>query len=140
MALAEISECTSYKKGVTISREDSISDHLYIVKQGSLKIVKVKHTVKTVLSIIRSGEAYGEIGLFSQSPRSASAIANEDCQIFVIQRSSLKRLLLDFPEITYNLLEVFSDKLRKSGEEVTLLHTMLSDKYKKAGMSGNSRN
>lgn len=135
MALAEISELTSYKKGVTISKEDSISDHLYIVKNGSLKIVKVKHNIKTVLSIIRSGEAYGEIGLFSQSPRSASAIANEDCEIYVIQRSSLKRLLLDFPEITYNLIEVFSDKLRKSSEELTLLHTMLAEKYKKDGMS-----
>ena len=140
MALAEISELTSYKKGVTISKEDSISDHLYIVKQGSLKIVKVKNNVKTVLSIIRSGEAYGEIGLFSQSPRSASAMANEDCEIYVIQRSTLKRLLLDFPEITYNLLEVFSDKLRKSSEELTLLHTVLADNYKKAGMSGTSRN
>ena len=131
MALAEISELTSYKKGVTISNEDTISDHLYIVKTGSLKIVKVKHNIKAILSIIRSGEAYGEIGLFSQSPRSASAIANEDCEVYVIQRSTLKRSLIDIPEIAYNFLEVFSDKLRKSSEELTLLHSILSEKYKR---------
>ena len=129
MAFAEISELSSYKKGITISIENSISDHLYIVKTGSLKIVKVKNNIKALLSIIRSGEAYGEIGLFSQSPRSASAIANEDCEIYVIQRSALKRLLKDFPEIAYNFLEIFSDKLRKSSEELTLLHSILSEKY-----------
>jgi len=128
--LAEISQLTSYKKGTAISNEGSISDHLYIVKSGSLKIIKVKNTVKTILSIIRSGEAYGEIGLFNQAPRSASAVANEDCEIYVIQRSSLKNLLLDIPEVGYNLLVVFGDKLKKSSEEITLLHTMLADKIR----------
>lgn len=140
MGLAEISDLIFYKKGTIISKEEDISDQLYIVKNGSLKIVKVKNNVKTILSIIRNGEAYGEIGLFTQSPRSASAIANEDCEVYVIQRSSLKKLLMDIPEIAYNFLEIFSDKLRKSSEELTLLHTTLTGKNKKEAIAGSNRN
>jgi hypothetical protein len=126
MALAEISKQGSFKRDTIISREGDISDHLYIVKSGSLKVVKVKNTVRTILSIIRRGESYGEVGLLNQAPRSASAIANEDCELYVVQRSALKKLLLEMPEIAYNFLEIFSEKLRKSGEEVALLQTVLS--------------
>jgi hypothetical protein len=34
------------------------------------------------------------------------------------------------PEIAYNFLEAFSEKLRKSGEEVASLHTTLSTSIK----------
>jgi CRP-like cAMP-binding protein len=124
--LAEIIQRLAYKKGTLISREGELSDHLYVVASGSLKIVKVKNGVKTILSIVAKGETYGEIGLFNQAPRSASAIANEDCELWVVQRSALKKFLLEMPEIAYNLLEVFSEKLRRSGEEVALLQTTLS--------------
>jgi CRP-like cAMP-binding protein len=132
MGLAEISTLVSYTRGDTISREGDISEHLYIVRNGSLKIVKEKNGVKTILSIVRRGEAYGEIGLFNNAPRSASAVANENCEVFVIQRSSLKRLLMEMPEIAYNFLEIFSEKLRRSGEEVALLHTTLSGRIRES--------
>ncbi len=130
MGLSEIIQCSSYKNGTLISREGEISDHLYIIRKGSLKIVKVKNSVKTVLSILNTGETYGEIGLFNQAPRSASAIANEDCDLWVIPRSALKKYLLDMPEIAYNFLEVFSEKLRKISEDMVELHASVSRKKK----------
>jgi len=134
--LAEIIQRLAYKKGTLISREGELSDHLYIVASGSLKIVKVKNGVKTILSIVAKGETYGEIGLFNQAPRSASAVANEDCELWVVQRSALKKYLLEMPEIAYNLLEVFGEKLRRSGEEVALLQTTLSASLKEHNIDG----
>jgi CRP-like cAMP-binding protein len=128
--LAAISQRFSYKEGTLISREGELSDHLYIVARGSLKIVKMKNNVKSILSIIEKGETYGEMGLFNQAPRFASAVANEDCDLWVIQRSALKKLLLDMPDIAYNLLEAFSEKMRKSGEEVARLRMDLSNSKK----------
>jgi hypothetical protein len=139
MTLAEISNPVMYKKGSLISKENDISDQLYIVKTGSLKITKLKNGVKTILSIIRSGETYGEIGLFTQSPRSATAFANEDSEVYVIQRSALKKILLDIPEIAFNFLEIFSEKLRKNSEELSLLHTILTGKNKREAEIGTSR-
>jgi hypothetical protein len=128
--LAAISQRLSYREGTLISREGELSDHLYVVARGSLKIVKIKNNVKTILSIIEKGDTYGEMGLFNQAPRFASAVANEDCDLWVIQRSALKKLLLDMPDIAYNLLEVFSEKMRKSGDEVAQLRMELSNSKK----------
>jgi CRP-like cAMP-binding protein len=130
MGLAEITRSMSYKKGTLISREGEVSDHLYIVRKGGLKIVKSKNNIKTILTILHEGETYGEIGLFNQAPRSASAIADEDCELWVIQRSSLKKFLLEMPEIAYNFLEIFSEKLRKNSEEVAQLHTSFTNSKK----------
>jgi CRP-like cAMP-binding protein len=130
MGLAEIARSMSYKSGTLISREGEVSDHLYIVRTGSLKIVKSKNNVKTILTILRAGETYGEIGLFNQAPRSASAIAHEDCELWVIQRSSLKKFLLEMPEIAYNFLEVFSEKLRKNSEEIAQLNSSFANNKK----------
>jgi len=128
MGLAEIIQCRSYKSGTLISREGEISDHLYIVRHGSLKIVKLKNNVKTLLSILGEGETYGEIGLFNQAPRSASALANDDCELWIVRRSELKRFLLEMPEIAYNFLEIFSEKLRKSSDNVAQLNSSYSNK------------
>jgi CRP-like cAMP-binding protein/HEAT repeat protein len=127
MGLAEICELHSYEKGTVISREGDVSDRLIIVRTGSLDIVKGKGDLRTVLSVTHVGETYGEIGLFSQSQRSASAIAHEDCELYVVQRSALKRLLLNMPDIAYSFLEIFSDRLRKTGEEVAALRAELSN-------------
>jgi len=130
MGLAEITRSMSYKAGTLISREGEVSDHLYIVRKGGLKIVKSKNNIKTILTILHAGETYGEIGLFNQAPRSASAIAQEDCEVWVIQRSSLKKFLLEMPEIAYNFLEVFSEKLRKNSEEVAQLQYSFANSKK----------
>ncbi|MDD5673261.1 MAG: HEAT repeat domain-containing protein, partial [Chitinivibrionales bacterium] len=126
MGVAEISQVRAFAKDTVISNQDEIADHLYIVARGSLRIVKFTKGYGAVLGIVREGEAYGEIGLFTASPRSASAIAEEDCELYIIRRSAFKKVLLEIPEISYNFLEIFSEKLRKSGEEVALLQTTLT--------------
>jgi hypothetical protein len=124
MSVSEISHVTSFKAGTLISREGEVSDHLYIVRSGSLKIIKSKNNVKTILSVLHAGDIYGEIGLFNQSPRSASAVAQEDCELWVIQRSALKKILLEMPEIAYNLLEALSYKLHKNSEALAELNAV----------------
>lgn len=130
MGLAESVQSMSYKTGTLISREGEVSDHLYIVRKGGLKIVKSKNNIKTILTTLHAGETYGEIGLFNQAPRSASAIAQEDCELWVIQRSALKKVLLEMPEIAYNFLEIFSEKLRKNSEEVAQLQMSFTNSKK----------
>lgn len=139
MGLAEICDLRAYEKGTVISREGDVSDHLIIVRSGSLDIVKGKGDLRTVLSVIRAGETYGEIGLFTQSQRSASAIAHEDCELYIVQRSSLKRLLLNMPDIAYNFLEIFSDRLRNTGEEVAALRAELSNPNRAAALPSKIR-
>lgn len=117
MPVAEICEQKEYAKGTVISREGDVSDHLYVVKSGAVRIVReLDDGRERILATIEPGDTYGEVGLFSQAQRSATAVAHTDCRLYEVQRSALKRLLLTVPEIAYNFLEIFSDKLRRSAD------------------------
>ena len=127
MGLAEICEQKSYAQGTVISREGEVSDHLYLIRSGTVHISKTAGGQPRVLATIGPGETYGEIGLFSQAQRSASAVAAGECQLYEVQRSLLKRLLMSTPELAFNFLEVFSEKLRKGGDEAVLREVRQSE-------------
>lgn len=118
LKLAEISRAVQYPKGVLISSEGEVSDNLFIVKKGTLKIVKNTGNEAKTIAVIGAGETYGELGLFTKVARSASAITQKECELYIIKRGEFKKLILKIPEITFNLLEVVSERLRVSVKEL----------------------
>ncbi|HEX3018783.1 MAG TPA: cyclic nucleotide-binding domain-containing protein [Chitinispirillaceae bacterium] len=126
MRLAEIAHEATYMKDTLISAQGEISDILYIVKKGSLRVIKTVDSVSTVLRRVKSGDTYGEIGLFTQSPRSASALADEQCELLIIRRGVFKKLLLEIPDIAVSLLEVLCERLKKRGDTVLDLKKQLT--------------
>lgn len=121
LRLVEIAQLIEYQKDDVISAQGEISDQLYVVKKGSLRIEKTIEERKAIVAVLESGETYGEIGLFSQSSRSATAVAQEKTEVFVLKRAAFKRIILENPDISFNLLEVLSERLRKNGEEIVAL-------------------
>lgn len=121
LRLVEIAQLIEYQKDDVISAQGEISDQLYVVKKGSLRIEKTIEERKATVAVLESGETYGEIGLFSQSSRSATAIAQETTEVFVLKRAAFKRIILENPDISFNLLEVISERLRKNGEEIVAI-------------------
>jgi hypothetical protein len=127
LKLAEIASPVDYEPDEIISKQGDISEHLYIVKSGTVKVVKMDGEKSVLVSTINVGDTYGEIGLFNQAPRSASAIATGKCSLLIIKRSQLKKMLIEVPDIAFNLLGVLSERLRKSGEEfVHVMHVLNS--------------
>jgi hypothetical protein len=127
MKLAEISQYAVFEKDTTVSVQGEVSEHLYIVKKGSLRVVKSYGDITTEISEIKVGETYGEIGLFTQSPRSASAVTSDSCEVFIIKRGAFKKLLLEVPEIAYNMLETMSERLRKNADDIIELHRRVDE-------------
>jgi CRP/FNR family cyclic AMP-dependent transcriptional regulator len=123
LKLAEISRSVQYPQGVLISSEGEVSDNLFIVKKGALKIVKNTGNEAKTIAVIGAGETYGELGLFTKVARSASAITEKECELYIIKRGEFKKLILKIPEITFNLLEVVSERLRMSVKELAELKT-----------------
>lgn len=132
LKLAEIASPVDYEPDEVISKQGDISEHLYIVKSGTVKVVKMDGDTLVQVATINVGDTYGEIGLFNQAPRSASALAIEKCCLLIIKRAQLKKMLIEVPDIAFNLLGVLSERLRKSGEDyVHMMHAL---------NSGNSEN
>jgi hypothetical protein len=135
MRLAEISQIVTLEDNTVVSAQGEVSDHLYIVKSGCLRVLKTDGSHAAEISKVKSGETYGELGLFTQSPRSATAVTEGKCELYVLKRGSLKKLLFEVPEIAFNLLEVLSERLKKSGEKMVEISREISNDELEAAQS-----
>ena len=120
--LAALLVSTKISARAVIFRESSDSDALYIVQTGQIVISKhVQGEVDIVLTRFRSGDFFGEMGLFDAAPRSATAHAETDSILLRLDRKAFQQILADYPEmaarICYRLVTVFIDRLRSTNEQ-----------------------
>jgi CRP/FNR family transcriptional regulator len=120
--LAALLVSTKISARAVIFRESSDSDALYIVQTGQIVISKhVQGEVDIVLTRFRSGDFFGEMGLFDAAPRSATAHAETDSILLRLDRKAFQQILADYPEmaarICYRLITVFIERLRATNEQ-----------------------
>jgi CRP-like cAMP-binding protein len=85
--LAKVTVKRDYKKGDVIVREGDLGIAFYVVAQGHVEIVRAlgskdEHVVYTH----GPGGFFGEMALFDNQLRNASARAKDDCQCLVITK------------------------------------------------------
>ena len=87
------------RNSVIMAAGDPI-DSLYIVISGRLKVMMSDADGKEViLSLIGRGEFFGEMGLIDDSPRSASVVAIEPCELLSITKRDFRKCLAENFEI-----------------------------------------
>ena len=72
-------------KGDYFFREGDEGTALYVLERGRVTIVKQWQGTDYVIRSIERGDFFGEIALLDFMPRSASVIAEEDCQALVFR-------------------------------------------------------
>ncbi|MBN1652401.1 MAG: cyclic nucleotide-binding domain-containing protein [Deltaproteobacteria bacterium] len=124
--VAAITTQRELRTGTYVFREGDLGDKLYIVLQGKVRISRtVPGMGEEALAILGPGEAFGEMSLIDDFPRSADALVHESCQLAEISRESLEELLflnkdLAF-EILWNFVKILSSRLRETNEKMTFL-------------------
>jgi sulfate permease, SulP family len=78
--------------GEYLFREGDVSDALFLVAVGRLRVAIEGDGGERRLRSMVAGSFVGEIGLYSQEPRSASVIAEQDALIYRLSASALERL------------------------------------------------
>jgi uncharacterized membrane protein len=103
--------------GETLFHIGEPGEVLYIVKQGEIELF-LKDTVgqKIILKICGTGEMFGELSLFDHRPRSATALAITDTEVFVIDRGDLLLLFQKKPDAGLNMLGSLSRMLREADD------------------------
>ena len=91
-----------------IFSEGDPSHHLYILLSGD---VLIKTQRNGIIARLQPCDIFGEIGLITQRPRSASVIANSDCKLFRIDHVEFNFLSGKQPRISTILLRNISTNL-----------------------------
>lgn len=84
-------ELRTYRPGDVIVRQGDPSNEAFLIERGECEVTQMgPGGEESFLRVLRPGDAFGETGVFVDSPRTASVIAIGDVQVQCIDRQSLK--------------------------------------------------
>jgi CRP/FNR family cyclic AMP-dependent transcriptional regulator len=94
-------------------------DSLYIVISGRLKVMMGDADGKEViLSLIGPGEYFGEMGLIDDSPRSASVVTIEPCELLCVTKRDFKKCLAESAEMAASVMRGLVRRLREADRKI----------------------
>ena len=114
-------EEASYKSGTVIFSEGDPGASMYVVLSGKVKIVKKARGVDKTLAVFGPGDFFGEMAIISGKPRSASAVAEEDCRLQVLERPdflSMVQCNRKEDRMTLSVMEKLCDRLRDTDLQI----------------------
>lgn len=110
-----------FKAGNLIIREGEPGLFMYIIVSGSAKIVKQVDDREECLTVLSSGEAFGEMALIDNMERSASVKAISDCTLLRISASSVREMPTVGTKTYRNIAMLLAQRLRYSNSLASLL-------------------
>jgi CRP/FNR family transcriptional regulator, cyclic AMP receptor protein len=116
-AIASRARMRSFKPGETVFTIGSPGENMMAVLKGAIRIsVPSPDGKEFLLAILPQGEVFGELSVLDGKPRSADAVADGACTLAVLDRRDVLSFFERNPAAWPKLLEVLSDRLRRTDE------------------------
>jgi CRP/FNR family cyclic AMP-dependent transcriptional regulator len=118
-AVASIVEELSFTAGDEVVKESDSGDSAYIIKEGRIKITKKASDSGVIdLAELSSGECFGEMSLFDEESRCATAYALTPCVVLRLLRDDLIDVIEEHPYIAVELIKIFVKRLRAANVKI----------------------
>ena len=105
----------SFPKGALILKEGDPAGPMYIIRTGRVRIYAAAGDRQRNLAFSREGDFFGELSLLTGSPRSASAEAMADSELFALSPAAVADLRRRYPDFS-RLLEERVSQYQKDTE------------------------
>lgn len=128
------------KAGVEVLSEGTEGSELYILQKGTVRIIKrtLDQERYTIVTLKDDEDAFfGELALLDREVRSASVLAETDCEFLVINREDFNQLGEEDPRlgllVTRAIAKELSKRLRKANQDMILLFEALVEQVAESG-------
>ncbi len=105
-----------FKAGETIFNHGDLPEYLYIVEQGIIDIVLPAKGEEIILASLEEGSFFGELSVFDQHPRTATARATMEASLICIPLTSIAALTNRSPTASRQFMSVIIHRLRTADE------------------------
>lgn len=119
MSFKDTPNVQRYSKGDIIVSEGVASNNAYIILEGKVNITKKVNKKSILINSLSKGEVFGEMGLISQSIRSASVVAVDDVTIGVIEREQFEATVSQLPDDARAIVKALVDRLRYTSNQLS---------------------
>ncbi|MGC9365243.1 MAG: cyclic nucleotide-binding domain-containing protein [Fidelibacterota bacterium] len=114
-----------YRSGETVIQEGSFGATAYILKSGTVEVLKKTRHENFRLALLEAEEIFGEMGLIEDKPRSASIVAKSEVVVDEITREDFLGLLEDKKSFIIPILRAFFERLRQTNDLVVRLENQI---------------
>jgi len=122
VSLMEIVIYKEYTKDYTIVRHNDMGDAMFIILKGSVKVSLFSENGReVVLDVIEEGGFFGEMSIIDKMPRSANVITVDKVETIMIKRNDFMNLLIQYPNISINILRELVGRIRKADDIINSL-------------------
>jgi glucose-6-phosphate 1-dehydrogenase len=100
---------TAVGPGVTIVRKGDEADEMYLICRGEVEVID---DTGNIISTLKDGDFFGEIGLLLSIPRTATVRTKTLCDFFVLHRSDFVHILNDHPQFAETIMKVAKERYK----------------------------
>lgn len=113
----------TFPAGTVLFKEGDSGREMYVIQSGKIKISKKVRDEEQTLATIGAGEFFGEMAIFNNKPRSASASVVEDCKVLVVDPRTLEAMIKGNTEIAVRMIKKLAARLQEADDQIeTLMH------------------
>ena len=115
--VAFTSELCSFERGEVLFEAGDAPDSAYVIMEGAVEILAETDAGLVVEGVLGTNELFGELGVLTNSPRSATIRAQDELVALRITDEMFLKLLAENPEVALDVMRQLSDKLVRSHEQ-----------------------
>src|SRR5215208_790450 len=123
-ALAAALRMRRFRKGETVFHQGDPGDALFIVANGSVKVVlpSDEGAEPAIVAVLGAGEFFGELAILDGAPHSATIVAVEPTETLVLHRDAFLALIDSDAGLRRALLASLAAEIRRLTGHVEDLH------------------
>lgn len=114
-AVLEAAEAVRCDRGFVVFSEGEAAQHLFVVRSGRIAVGRRSPDGReSLVALMEEGDLFGEMALFDDGPRSASARALEASELLRIAYAPVKAALDARPELLWDVVGLLARRLRST--------------------------
>ncbi len=129
-ALVPSIDSRHYPAGATIIRQGDPGDSLFIVEEGRIEISTGEASRR--LATLTEGDLLGEMALLTDEPRSASAVAQTDCRVWIVLKEDFDRALATSPHLADAVSRLAAERIANLKDQRVIADDEAERWFKKA--------
>jgi len=121
-SLSRLAARRRYPRDTVVFFENEEGDCLFMILEGRIKVTILGDDGREIiLTMLGPGDLFGEMALLDNEPRSATAIAVEESELLLLQRSDFQAVVGENPGISIALIKVLTARLRRANQQISTL-------------------
>lgn len=123
--IADFMEVRELKKGSTLFHQGDVGDSLYFIVKGQISIILESDFPPIKVRTMRQGAVLGEMTLWNDANRSASAVAEHDCQLYRLSVENYIEMKEQYPQETLIfmtlIVNIMSERISRVNQSILAL-------------------